>query len=98
MSRTSGGRSPSPSSSVATRPLSSRAGFSRGRADAAASTLASALSIDGFTLGMLAFELHDQPLDALTLQAEIAARRTAAADDRQLALAACSARASASVT
>ena len=35
--------------------------------------------------GMLALEIHDQPLDALALQAEIAAGRTAAADDRQLA-------------
>ena len=36
--------------------------------------------------GMLDLELHQQPLGALPLQAEIAARRTAAADDRQLAL------------
>ena len=33
---------------------------------------------------MLALEIHQQPLDALPLQAEVAARRTAAADDRQL--------------
>ncbi len=33
---------------------------------------------------VLALELDDQALDALPLQAEIAARRTAAADDRQL--------------
>ncbi len=32
---------------------------------------------------MLALEVHDQPFDALALQAEIAARRTAAADHRQ---------------
>ena len=36
---------------------------------------------------MLALELHDQPLDALALQAEIAARRATAADNRQLVLA-----------
>src|SRR5436190_4249275 len=35
---------------------------------------------------MLDLELHDQLFRALTLQPEIAARRTAAADDRQLAL------------
>src|SRR5207249_17457 len=36
--------------------------------------------------GMLALELHQQPFRALTLQSEIAARGTAAADDRQVAL------------
>ena len=36
--------------------------------------------------GMLGFELHEQPLGALALQAQIAAGRAAAADDRQLAL------------
>ena len=35
---------------------------------------------------MFAFELDDQALDALALQAQIATRRAAAADDRQLAL------------
>jgi hypothetical protein len=35
---------------------------------------------------MLLLEIEDQPLDALALQAEVAARRTAAADDGQLAL------------
>src|SRR4051794_21864238 len=33
--------------------------------------------------GVLALEVEDQALDALPLQAQIAARRTAAADDRQ---------------
>src|SRR5688572_3563815 len=33
---------------------------------------------------VLDLEIHDQSLDALALQAEIAACRTAAADDRQL--------------
>src|SRR5262249_24562719 len=35
---------------------------------------------------MLALELHQETLGALALEAEIAARRTTAADDRQLAL------------
>jgi hypothetical protein len=35
-------------------------------------------------VGMLDFELGDEALDALPLEAEIAASRTAAADDRQL--------------
>ena len=46
-------------------------------------TLPSAFSIDCLTPGVLALEIDDQPLDALALQAEVAARRTAAADDRQ---------------
>src|SRR5207253_11392460 len=33
---------------------------------------------------MLALELHEQPLGTLALEPEVAARRTAAADDRQL--------------
>ena len=37
-------------------------------------------------LRVLDLELRDEPLDALALQAQIAAGRTAAADDRQLAL------------
>src|SRR4029453_10440290 len=36
--------------------------------------------------GMLLFQIENQALHALALQAEVAARRTAAADDRQLAL------------
>src|SRR5687767_1228628 len=36
--------------------------------------------------GMFALEVENQPLDALALQAQIAARRAAAADDWQLAL------------
>ena len=43
-------------------------------------------------------EIEDQPLDALPLQAEVAARRAAAADDRQLALLRVYSRASASST
>ena len=61
-------------------------------------TLPSALIIDCLTLGMLELELHDQPLDALALQAQVAAGRTAAADDRQLAFLGSTARASSSAT
>ena len=46
-------------------------------------TLPSAFSIDCLTPGVLALQIEDEPLDALALQAEIAAGRTAAADDRQ---------------
>src|SRR5687767_11544777 len=37
-------------------------------------------------LGMLDLQLRDQPLDSLALQAEVAAGRAAAADDRQRSL------------
>ena len=47
-------------------------------------TLPSALSIDCLTPGVLDLEIHDQALDALALQAQVAAGRTAAPDDRQL--------------
>ncbi len=46
-------------------------------------TLARARIIEFLMSGMLDLELGDEPLDALALQAEIAARRAAAADDRQ---------------
>src|SRR5207249_422721 len=45
-----------------------------------------------FDVRMLDLELGDQALDALSLQAQVAARRAAAADDRQAALACVGAR------
>ena len=49
-------------------------------------TLAERLEHRGLDVGMLALELHDQALDALALQAQVAAGRAAAADDRQIVL------------
>ena len=46
-------------------------------------TLPSAFSIDCLTPECSTLEIDDQPLDALALQAQVAAGRAAAADDRQ---------------
>ena len=55
-------------------------------------TLPSALIIEFLTFGCSRSSSHDQPLDALPLQAQVAAGRATAADDRQLAFLAVGAR------
>ena len=84
MSGTSGETSPSASSSWPIEASSSRVGLSRRSSKCRGMTLANALSIEP-DVGCSA-TIHDQAFDSLALQAEIAARRAAAANDRQRAL------------
>ena len=64
-------------------PRCSASGYRRESSRWPGVTFDRARSIDAFTPRVLALEIEDEALDALALQPQVAARRAAAADDRQ---------------